>query len=91
MTKIRNIFVRMLSKVKAEHAKPFSPRVFAKTDKVYASAKYSVVRGMCVDPDELIFTLAQSVFLFLKEYFLNSPTKISSNMAATVENNRNPA
>ena len=31
---------------------------------------------MCVDPGELVFTLAQSVFLFSKEDFLNSPTTL---------------
>ena len=57
--------------------------MFLKTDKVYASAKHSVIMDMCVDPDELVFTLAQSLFLFLKKkYFLNSPTKIFFKMAA---------
>ena len=56
--------------------------MFSKTDKVYASAKHSVIREMCVDPDELVFTLAQSLFLFLKKDFLNSPTKIFFKMAA---------
>ena len=56
--------------------------MFSKTDKVYASAKHSVIRDMCVDPDELVFTLAQSLFLFLKKAFLNSPTKIFFKMAA---------
>ena len=56
--------------------------MFAKTVKVYASAKHSVIRGMCVDPDELVFTLAQNVFILTKKKdYLNSPTKISSNMA----------
>ena len=55
--------------------------MFSKTDKVYASAKHSVIRDMCVDPDELVFTLAQSLFLFLKKDFLNSPTKIFFKMA----------
>ena len=35
-----------------------------------------------VDPDKLVFTLAQSLFLFLKKDFLNSPTKIFFKMAA---------
>ena len=82
MTKVRNFLVRMLFKVKAEPVKPFSPRMFSKTDKVYASAKHSVIRDMCVDPDELVFTLAQSLFLFLKKDFLNSPTKVFFKMAA---------
>ena len=56
--------------------------MFSKTDKVYASAKHSVIRDMCVDPDELRFTLAQSLFLFLKKDFLNSPTNIFLKMAA---------
>ena len=56
--------------------------MFSKTDKVYASAKHSVIRDMCVDPDKLVFTLAQSLFLFLKKDFLNSPTKIFFKMAA---------
>ena len=55
--------------------------MFSKTDKVYASAKHSVIRDMCVDPDELVFTLAQSLFI-LKKDFLNSPTKIFFKMAA---------
>ena len=82
MTKVRNFLVRMLFYVKAEPVKPFSPRMFSKTDKVYVSAKHSVIRGMCVDPDELVFTLAQSLFLFLKTDFQNSPTKIFFKMAA---------
>ena len=56
--------------------------MFPKTNKVYASAKHSVIKDMCVDPDELVFTLAQSLFLFLKMDFLNSPTKIFFKMAA---------
>ena len=56
--------------------------MFSKTDKVYASAKHSMIRDMCVDPDELVFTLVQSLFLFLKKDFLNSPTKIFFKMAA---------
>ena len=57
--------------------------MFSKTDKVYASAKHSVFRDMCVDPDELVFTLAQSVSLFKKKKnFLNSTTKIFFKMAA---------
>ena len=56
--------------------------MFSKTDKVYASAKHLVIRDMCVDPDKLVFTLAQSLFLFLKKDFLNSPTKIFFKMAA---------
>ena len=56
--------------------------MFSKTDKVYASAKHSVIRDMYVDPDKLVFTLAQSLFLFLKKDFLNSPTKIFFKMAA---------
>ena len=55
--------------------------MFSKTDKGYASAKNSVIRDMCVDPDELVFTLAQSLFLFLKKDFLNSPTNIFFKMA----------
>ena len=82
MTKVRNFLVRMLFYVKAEPVKPFSPRMFSKTDKVYASAKHSVIRGMCVDLDELVFTLAQSLFLSLKTDFQNSPTKIFFKMAA---------
>ena len=66
----------------AEPVKPYSPRMFSKTDKFYASAKHSVIRDMCVDPDELVFTLAQSIFLFLKKDFLYSPTKIFFKMAA---------
>ena len=56
--------------------------MFSKTDKVYASAKRSVIRDMCVDPDKLVFTLAQSLFPFLKKDFLNSPAKIFFKMAA---------
>ena len=56
--------------------------MFSKTEKVYASAKHSVIRDMCVDPDELVFSLTQSLFLFLKKDFLNSPTKIFFKMAA---------
>ena len=56
--------------------------MFSKTDQVCASAKHSVFRDMCVDSDELVFTLAQSLFLFLKKDFLNSPTKIFFKMAA---------
>ena len=56
--------------------------MFSKPDKVYASAKHSVIRDMCVDLDELVFTLAQSLFLFLKNDFLNSPTKIFFKMVA---------
>ena len=56
--------------------------MFSKTDKAYASAKHSVIRDMCVDPDELVFTLAQSLFLFLKKDFLDSPIKIFFKMAA---------
>ena len=82
MTKVRNFLVRMLFKVKAEPVKPFSPRMFSKTVKVYASAKHSVIRDMCVDPDKIVFTLAQSLFLFLKKDFLNSPTNIFFKMAA---------
>ena len=82
MTKVRNFLVRMLFYVKAEPVKPFSPRMFGKTDKVYASVKHSVIRDMCVDPDELVFTLAQSLFIFLKKDFLNSATKIFFKMAA---------
>ena len=33
-------------------------------------------------PEELVFTLPQSLFLFLKKDFLNSPTKIFFKMAA---------
>ena len=56
--------------------------MFSKTEKVYASAKHSVIRDMYVDLDELVFTLAQSLFLFSKKNFLNSPTKIFFKMAA---------
>ena len=56
--------------------------MFSKTDKVYASAKHSMIREMYVDPDELVFTPAQSPFLFLKNDLLNSPTKIFFKMAA---------
>ena len=56
--------------------------MFSKTDKVYASAKHTVIRDMCVDKDELVFTLAQSFFLCLKKDFLNSPTNIFCKMAA---------
>ena len=56
--------------------------MFSKTDKAYASAKHSVIRDMCLDPDELVFTLAQSLFLFLKKDFLNSPKTIFFKMAA---------
>ena len=82
MAKVRNFLVRMLFKVKAEPVKPFSPQMFSKTDKVYTSAKHTVIRDMCVDPDELVFMLAQSLFLFLKKDFLNSPTKIFLKIAA---------
>ena len=56
--------------------------MFSKTDKVYASTKLTMIRDMCVDPDELVFTLAKSLFLFLKKVFLNSPTKIFFKIAA---------
>ena len=56
--------------------------MFSKTDKVCASAKHSVIRDMCVDPDELVFTLAQSLFFLKKKDFLNSPTNIFFKMAA---------
>ena len=66
--------------------------MFAKTDKVYASAKHSVIRDMCVDPDELVFTLARSLFLFLKKDFSQLTYKdFLQNGGETVENNRNPA
>ena len=55
--------------------------MFSKTDKIDASAKHSVIRDMFVDPDELVFTLTQSLFLFFKKDFLNSPTKIFFKMA----------
>ena len=91
MTKIRNFLVRMVSKVKAEHVKPFSPRMFAKTDKVYASAKHSVVRGMCVDPDEPVFTLAQIVFfIFIRGFSQLTYKDFLQYGGETVENNRNP-
>ena len=56
--------------------------MLSKTDKVNASAKHSVIRDMWVDADELVFSLAQSLFLFLKKDFSNSPTKIYFKMAA---------
>ena len=56
--------------------------MFSKTDKVYASAKHSVIRNMCVDPDELVFTLAQSLFFIFIKDFLNLPPKIFFKMAA---------
>ena len=56
--------------------------MFSKTDKVYTSTKHSVIRDMCVDPDELVFQLVQSLFLFIKKDFLNSPTTIFFKMAA---------
>ena len=56
--------------------------MFSKTDKVYASAKHSVIRNMSVDPDELVFTLGQNLFLFLKKDFLNSPINIFFKTAA---------
>ena len=46
--------------------------MFSKTDKDYASAKHSVIRDMYVDPNELVFTLAQSLFKFLKKDFFIS-------------------
>ena len=66
--------------------------MFSKTDKVYASAKHSVIRDMCIDPDELVFTLAQSLFLFLKKVFSQLTYKdFLKNGGETVQNNRNPA
>ena len=78
MTKVRNFLVRMLFYVKAEPIKSFSPRMFSKTDKVYASAKHSVIRDMCVDPDKLDFTLAQNLFLFFKRIFSTHLQRFSS-------------
>ena len=92
MTKVRNFLVRMLFQVKAELVKPFSPRMFTKPDKGYALAKHSVIRNMCIDPDELVFTLTQSLFLFLKKGFSQlTYTDFLQNGSETVGNNRNPA
>ena len=63
--------------------------MFSKTDKVYASAKHSVIRDMYVDPDELVFTLAQSLFLFLGFSQLTYKDFLQ-NGGETGENNRNP-
>ena len=66
--------------------------MFSKTDKVYASAKHSMIRDMCVDPDELVFTLAQSSFFIFKKGFSQLTYKdFLQNGGETVENNRNPA
>ena len=65
--------------------------MFSKTDNVYASAKHSVIRDMYVDPDELVFALAQSLFLFLKKGFSQLTYKdFLQNGGETGENNRNP-
>ena len=67
--------------------------MFSKTDKVYASAKHSVIRKMCVDLDELVFTLAQlkSPFIFKKVFSQLTYKDFLQNGGETVENNRNPA
>ena len=36
--------------------KPYSPRMYTNNNNVYASAKHSAVRGMCADPDMLVFS-----------------------------------
>ena len=65
--------------------------MFSITDKVYASAKHSVIRYMYVDPDELVFTLAQSLFLFKKKKNSQLTDKdFLQNGGETGENNRNP-
>ena len=66
--------------------------MFSKTDKVYASAKHSVIRDMCVDPDKLVFTLAQSHKVIFKKGFSQLTYEdFLQNGGETVENNRNPA
>ena len=66
--------------------------MFSKTEKVYASAKRSVIRDMCVDPDELVFTLAQRLFFIYKKGFSQLTYKdFLQNGGETIENNRNPA
>ena len=65
--------------------------MFSKTDKVYASAKHSVIRDLCVDPDELVFMLAQSLFIFKKGFSQLTYKDFLQNGGETIENNRNPA
>ena len=62
-TKVRTVLVRLLFYLMAEPVKPYSPYMFANTSKVYASAKYLAIRVMCVDPDVLVFTLVESLFI----------------------------
>ena len=48
--------------------------MFAITNKVYASAKHSAVRGMCANPDMLVFSWHKLLFILYKTDFLNSCT-----------------
>ena len=66
--------------------------MFSKTDKVYASAKHSVIRDMYVDPDELVFYAGtKSLFIFKKGFSQLTYKDFLQNGGETVENNRNPA
>ena len=51
----------------AERVKPYSPRMFANTNEVCASAKHSAIRGMCVDQDMLVFAIALILFILFKK------------------------
>ena len=51
--------------------------MFAITNKVYASAKHSAVRGMCANPDMLVVSWHKLLFILYKNDFINSPLKIS--------------
>ena len=65
--------------------------MFSKTDKVYASAKHSVIRDMYVDPDEL-FLGWHKVSFYLKKGFSQLTYKdFLQNGGETGENNRNPS
>ena len=62
--------------------------MFSKTDKVYASAKHSVIRDMCVDPDELVFYAGtKSLFIFKKGFTQLTYKDFLQNGGETAENN----
>ena len=44
-----------LEKLMAAPVKPYSPRMFASTNYVYASEKHLAKKSMCVDPDIIFF------------------------------------
>ena len=65
--------------------------MFSKSDKVYASAKHSVIRDMYVDPDELVFyTGTKSLFISKKGFSQLTSKDFLQNGGETGENNRNP-